>query len=69
MPIPAVFRNPRYEARLALAEQRIIALAEMVALQAEALRNLGVFVAYSNDSERLIPPLPEVRGRAFGMGH
>lgn len=63
--IPAVFRNARYEARLNLAEQRIMACAEMLNAQAEALAALTFMVRSMAE--------PDIRmaktERAFGKGH
>ncbi len=67
--IPAVYRNARYEYRLARLEAQVVELAQMCVMQAEALRGLGIFVARAQDVETHIPALPDIRGRAFGMGH
>lgn len=64
---PDVFRNARYERRLAIAEARIIQLANVVADNAMALANLSNFVRYQADVEAHIPSLPDI-ARQFGMG-
>jgi hypothetical protein len=64
IPSPAVYRNGRYEARLQVAESRILQLAF------EVQRACGMIEQLANaiNVERQIPALPETP-RTFGRGH
>ena len=61
---PYVYRNARYEFRLARAEAQIIELADMVARAMGMIEHL----AHAVNVEHQIPALPETP-RAFGRGH
>ncbi len=62
---PAVYRNARYEAAIVRQQMQINALFEAL----DALRSALVFLHGQIDPEHQIPALPEIRDRAFGMGH
>lgn len=71
MSAPAVYRNARYE-------RQLVRLAQALAELTDALANLGALVRIQGDAiaglaraanpDTHIPALPEVKGRAFGMG-
>ncbi len=61
---PAVYRNGRYEWRLALAEARILELA----LQLQGACGMIEQIANRMNVDHQIPALPETP-RAFGRGH
>jgi hypothetical protein len=63
-----VYRNPRYELRIAQLEANQVELAQLIAAQACALRALALRVASSTDVEAHIPPLRELP-RGFGKGN
>lgn len=62
---PAVYRNGRYELALARQAMHIASLYEAM----EALRQALIVLHSQIDPEHQIPALPQIRDRAFGMGH
>lgn len=69
---PAVYRNPRYERQIVQLAIALAQLSDALAAQAGLVRMQGDLIEQlirATSVEHLIPPLPEVKDRGFGMGH
>ena len=64
----SVYRNGRYEQRLAALDEKLEQISAVVLYQAQLVDSLARALAKSQDPENLIPPLPDPP-RPFGMGH